>query len=78
MPTVEIIDGIKIMINSREHRPPHIHALYNEFEVVIDIENAVIKAGDLPPRQKAKVIEWLNMNRKWAKKVFFNINPGLQ
>ena len=78
MPTIEIIDGIRIMIHSREHRPPHIHASYNEFEVAVEIESGKIIAGDFPVRQKAKIKEWLNKNRQWAKNVFFNINPGLQ
>lgn len=38
MPTVEIVNGIKISIYNGDHRPPHIHAKYNEYEILIEIE----------------------------------------
>ncbi|MFV0553581.1 MAG: DUF4160 domain-containing protein [Mangrovibacterium sp.] len=37
MPTIDIFDGIKICIYNGEHRPPHFHAIYNEFEILIEI-----------------------------------------
>ena len=43
MPTIDIFNGIKIHIYNGEHRPPHIHADYNEFEVLIDIEKGEIQ-----------------------------------
>jgi hypothetical protein len=42
MPTIDIIDGIKICIYNGEHRPPHFHASYNEYEVVLEIESGEI------------------------------------
>jgi hypothetical protein len=78
MPTVEIIDGIKITIHGRAHWPPHIHVLYNEFEVVIEIVSGKILAGDLPVRQKAKVREWLITNHQWALEFFNELNQELQ
>jgi len=37
MPTINEFNGIKINIYSDDHRPPHIHAIYNEYEVLIEI-----------------------------------------
>jgi len=37
MPTVDRFNGIKVHIYNGEHRPPHKHAVYNEYEVLIDI-----------------------------------------
>ena len=34
MPTIDTINGIKINVYNGEHRPPHIHAVYNEFQVL--------------------------------------------
>jgi hypothetical protein len=48
MPTVDRFNGIKVHIYNGEHRPPHKHAVYNEYEVLIDIENCVIYSGGLP------------------------------
>jgi hypothetical protein len=77
MPTIDIIDGIKILIYSGEHRPPHFHAVYNAFEVVIEIETGVIYAGDLPNKQLKKVFDWLLGNADWANEVFYELNPEL-
>jgi len=77
MPTIEIINGIKINIYNGEHRPPHIHAVYNEFEILILIENNEIYAGDLPNRQLKKVFDWLSGNSDWALEIFYQLNPEL-
>lgn len=78
MPTLEIIDGIKINIYNGDHRPPHIHAIYNEFEVLIIIEGSQIYAGDLPDRQLKKAFDWLAGNAEWALIVFYELNPSLK
>lgn len=52
MPTIDFFGGIKICIYSGEYRPPHFHAIYNEYEVVIEIESRKIYAGDLPNKKK--------------------------
>jgi hypothetical protein len=78
MPTIDYFNGIKINVYNGEHRPPHIHASYNEFEVSIIIENKVIYAGELPNRQLKIVFDWLSVNSEWALKVFFELNPNLQ
>ncbi len=57
MPTVDIFNGIKINIYNGDHRPPHIHAIYNEHEVLIIISSNEIYAGNLPNKQLKKVIE---------------------
>jgi len=77
MPTIDIIDGIKILIYNGEHRPPHFHAVYNEFEVVIEIESGKIYAGDLPIKQLKKVFDWLAGNSNWALELFYELNPEL-
>jgi hypothetical protein len=53
-------------IYNGEHRPPHIHAVYNEYEVLIDIEKVVIYSGGLPVRQLKMVTAWLADNSDWA------------
>ena len=78
MPTIDYINGIKINVYNGEHRPPHIHATYNEFEVLILIESKDIYAGDLPNKQMKIVFDWLSVNSDWALKVFFELNPNLK
>ncbi len=42
----------------REHAPPHFHALYAEYEALIDIRTLEIIKGSLPKRALALVLEW--------------------
>lgn len=78
MPILEIINGLKIHVYNGEHRPPHIHAIYNEYEVIIEIESKNIYAGDLPNKQLKLVFDWLMGNESWALEVFYQLNPNLK
>lgn len=78
MPRIDQIDGVKINIYNGDHRPPHIHAIYNEFEVLIEIETMNIYAGELPARQLKKAFDWLAENGEWALEVFYELNPNLK
>lgn len=63
MPTVSSFFNIKIFMNWKEHRPPHFHAKYNEFEASIDLDGN-IKDGYLPQKQKRLVLAWLEVHRE--------------
>jgi len=78
MPLLDSFKGIKIHVYNGEHRPPHIHADYNEFEVLIEIESGEIYAGNLPARQHKMVCDWLTGNTNWALQVFYELNPELK
>ena len=78
MPTIDSFNGIKINVYNGEHRPPHIQASYNEFEVLIVIETKDICAGELPNKQLRSVFDWLSVNSDWALKVFYELNPNLK
>lgn len=45
-----------------DHPPPHFHAIYGEYEAVIDILTADIIRGELPRRAHGLVIEWINLH----------------
>ncbi|MBN2648705.1 MAG: DUF4160 domain-containing protein [Prolixibacteraceae bacterium] len=78
MPTIDNFNGIKIHIYNGEHRPPHIHADYNEFEILIEIERTIVYSGDLPNKQLKQVFDWLAGNADWALEVFYELNPELK
>jgi hypothetical protein len=50
----------------------------NEFELLIEIERAVIYSGNLPNRQLKQVFDWLAGNTDWALEVFCELNPELK
>jgi hypothetical protein len=77
MPTIKIIDSIKIDVYSREHPPPHFHVLFAEFEELIIIETLETYIGYVPASQRKKVIKWAKTQKELLKENFKRLNPGL-
>ena len=50
MPTVAMVDGIKIEFYHEDHPPPHFHAIIAEFDAQIDIETLEVVRGILGNR----------------------------
>ena len=42
MPLIDEFKGIKVYVYSREHRPPHVHMVYGEYELLLIIETGEI------------------------------------
>jgi len=63
MPTISIFYGIVIQMFWSEHAPPHFHALYAEYEVLINIQTLEVIKGELPKRALALVLEWASEHR---------------
>lgn len=63
MPTISQFFGIVIQMFWREHAPPHFHALYGEYEALIDIRTLDVIRGGLPRRAQALVLEWAALYR---------------
>ncbi len=78
MPKIDAFDGIKIHIFNGDHRPPHIHAVYNDYEILILIESAQIYAGAMPNKQLKKTFDWSTGNADYALEVFYELNPELK
>lgn len=47
----------------RDHNPPHFHAVYAQFEALIDIEKNELFSGYLPPRVLGIVTEWTALHQ---------------
>ena len=77
MPTIKLIDSIKIDVYSREHPPPHFHAIYAEFEELIVIETLETYVGSLPKVQRKKVIKWAEEKKEFLAANFKLLNPRL-
>jgi hypothetical protein len=63
MPTISRFYGILIQMYFGDHSPPHFHALYAEYEALIDIRTCEVIRGDLPERAMALVLEWAQQHR---------------
>jgi hypothetical protein len=63
MPEIARFYGIVIKMFYEDHNPPHFHAIYGEYEVLIDISTLAVFAGNLPPRALGLVIEWATQHQ---------------
>jgi hypothetical protein len=56
--------GILIQMFWGDHAPPHFHALYGEYEVIIDIRTLEVLKGEMPRRALALVLEWASLHQE--------------
>lgn len=75
MPCVVRLDGMKINVHTNDHPPPHIHAVYGEFEALIVIADGTILEGSLPAPQLAKARAFVASNREPLLLRFKALNP---
>ena len=66
MPTIALFYGIYIRMNltRKEHNPPHIHAVYGEYEAEFYISNGEIYQGKFPNKGKELVKEFILENKE--------------
>lgn len=63
MPKISEFYGTQIRVNSRDHLPPHFHAIHGEYKVSVDIATGEALAGVIPQRAWRMVQEWLGLHR---------------
>ncbi len=63
MPTISMFYGIIIQMFWDDHAPPHFHALYAEYEVLINIATLEVIKGTMPRRALSLVLEWASEHR---------------
>jgi hypothetical protein len=64
MPQISYFLGVVIRMFYRDHNPPHFHAVYSNFEAIIDIQKNELISGFLPPRVLGLVTEWTALHQK--------------
>lgn len=57
MPEISRFLGIIIFMNFNEHNPPHFHARYGDYEIIVEIKSGIIE-GKFPKRALNHVFEW--------------------
>ena len=65
MPTISYFYGIIIVmyLHDKEHNPPHIHAITEEYDAPFLISDGSIIAGSFPDKAKALVKEFILKNK---------------
>ena len=78
MPCIETIKGIRIYVYSNDHVPPHIHAIYGEYEALIDIRELNIITGNLPSNKRKIATAYVEENQEDLLETFYELNPNIQ
>ncbi len=63
MPEISRFFGIIISMYYDEHNPPHFHAEYGKYEIIINIESGTIK-GEFPKKELRAVLEWYDLHKE--------------
>ncbi len=76
MPTIAIVDGVRIVIYPKDHLPPHLHAILGGREAQISIITGDLLNGSLP-RQKLRTVQsWLDAHRDQVAYIWEEIRAG--
>jgi hypothetical protein len=82
MPTISHFYGIIIVmyLRNKEHNPPHIHAITQDFDAPFLIETGEIMEGEFPPKAKALVKEFVlkyqkELNQMWVTEQYIKLPP---
>jgi len=62
MPEISRFLGIIIFMNFNEHNPPHFHAKYGDYQIIVQIDTGIIE-GRFPKRALSHVLEWYEMHK---------------
>lgn len=71
VPTLKQFGPVSVRMYADDHRPPHVHIVGPEFEVLVRIADAVVVAGTARPREIAEALAWVRANQtnlvhRWA------------
>ena len=66
MPTICHFYGIIIVMyqHRKEHEPPHIHAISQDYDVPVSIATGEVMVGDFPKKARAMVKEFVLKNQR--------------
>ncbi|MDR1780060.1 MAG: DUF4160 domain-containing protein [Tannerella sp.] len=62
MPQISAFYGLSILMNFKDHTPPHFHVWYGEYKITVTIKDGIVE-GKMPARALKFVFEWLELHR---------------
>jgi len=66
-------NNIKFYIYSNDHNPPHVHAIFNEYHILINLKTFKVD-GNIPCKNKKIAVEWVKENIDKLNNDWNNIN----
>ena len=64
MPVISQFYGILIRMFYNDHVPPHFHAIYGEYELIVGISPITILEGKAPNRVRSMILEWTALHQE--------------
>jgi len=61
MPEISRFLGIVVRMHYRDHAPPHFHARYGSYDIVVELDSWIVE-GRFPPRALRHVLEWAGLH----------------
>jgi len=62
MPEISTFYGLIVLMNFKDHSPPHFHVWYGEYKTIVTIKDGIVK-GEMPQRALKMIFDWLEIHR---------------
>ena len=71
MPVLQRFGAVSVRMYADDHRPPHFHIVAPDFQVLVQISNLTVIAGEARPTQIAEALAWAEAHQealalRWA------------
>lgn len=76
MPEISRFYGIIIYMFFNDHNPPHFHAKYGDYQILVNINNLSVLSGKFPSRVLGLTIEWASLHQKELKSIWEKMREG--
>ena len=63
MPEISRFYGLIILMNFKDHNPPHFHVWYGDFKAIVTIDDGIVN-GEMPQRALKMIFDWLEIHRE--------------
>jgi hypothetical protein len=63
MPQISAFYGLILLMNFKDHAPPHFHVWYGDYKVTVTIQDGIV-TGNMPQRALKMVFEWLKLHKE--------------
>ena len=76
MPTVAVVEGVKIQLYPNDHPPAHFHGVFAGHRIVVEMRTMRAVVGSLPPSKRRAVLEWALLHRSDLEFAWSEIQAG--
>jgi hypothetical protein len=64
MRTLQRFGAVSVRMYADDHRPPHVHIVSPDFQVLVRISDMTVIAGEARPAEIAEALSWARGQRK--------------